>query len=64
MYSCIYADFDPIKKKVTEPFIISRDVDIDDWLAILYMAQHPGVDLKAITVCGDGVTYCGPGVAV
>lgn len=52
----------PPDKPGKRPFIISTDVDIDDWMAILYMHQHPNVDIKAITVCGDGVVYAGPGV--
>ena len=45
-----------------KPFIISTDMGIDDCLAILYLLRHPGVDVKAVTVCGNGLAYCGPGV--
>ncbi len=52
----------PPDKPGARDFIISTDVDIDDWMAILYMHQHPHVNIKAITVCGNGVVYAGPGV--
>jgi inosine-uridine nucleoside N-ribohydrolase len=44
------------------PFIVDTDMAPDDWIAILYLLQHPGVDVRAITVAGTGETHCGPGV--
>jgi len=44
------------------PMIIDTDMAIDDWLAILYLLQHPDVSIKAITVTGAGEAHCGPGV--
>jgi inosine-uridine nucleoside N-ribohydrolase len=44
------------------PFIIDTDMAPDDWMAILYLLQHPGVDVRAITVVGTGETHCAPGV--
>jgi len=44
------------------PFVISTDMGIDDILALLYLFQHPQVEVKAVTVCGNGMAYCGPGV--
>ncbi|HLE73146.1 MAG TPA: nucleoside hydrolase [Anaerolineales bacterium] len=36
---------------------------LDDWIAILYVLQHPDVEVIAITVTGTGEAHCGPGVA-
>ena len=44
------------------PFIMCQDVDIDDWMALLYMHMHPEVELKAVIVSGNGFAHCGPGV--
>lgn len=44
-----------------QPVIIDTDMAPDDWLAILYLLQHPGVDVRAITVSGTGEAHCGPG---
>lgn len=45
-----------------KPAIVDTDMAADDWLAILYLLQHPGVDVQAITVVGTGEAHCGPGV--
>lgn len=44
-----------------QPVIIDTDMAPDDWLAMLYLLQHPGVDVRAITVTGTGEAHCGPG---
>src|SRR5688572_865552 len=31
------------------PVLIDTDVDIDDWMAILYLSMHPDVDLRGVT---------------
>lgn len=49
---------DPAVKK----WIIDTDVAIDDWPAILYMVNHPQVEVIGITVTGCGETNCEPGV--
>eukprot|EP01098_Paradermamoeba_levis_P006277 TRINITY_DN2613_c0_g1_i1.p1 TRINITY_DN2613_c0_g1~~TRINITY_DN2613_c0_g1_i1.p1 ORF type:complete len:426 (+),score=118.21 TRINITY_DN2613_c0_g1_i1:1477-2754(+) len=36
------------------PVIIDTDLDIDDIGAVLYLVKSPNVDVKAITVCGNG----------
>lgn len=41
--------------------IIDTDVDIDDWLAILYLLNHPEIDVKAISVVGTGACHLQPG---
>jgi inosine-uridine nucleoside N-ribohydrolase len=33
----------------------------DDWLAILYLLKHPGIQVSAITVTGAGLAHAGPG---
>jgi pyrimidine-specific ribonucleoside hydrolase len=45
-----------------QPVIVDTDMAADDWLAILYLLQHPDVDVQAITVVGTGEAHCGPGV--
>jgi inosine-uridine nucleoside N-ribohydrolase len=45
-----------------KPVIIDTDMAADDWMAILYLLQLSGVDVKAITVAGTGESHCGPGV--
>lgn len=44
------------------PVIIDTDFAADDWMAILYLLQHPGVNVQAITLTGAGETHCEPGV--
>ena len=41
--------------------LIDTDVDIDDWMAILYLSMHPDVDLRGITVTGVGASHLTPG---
>lgn len=43
------------------PVLIDTDVDIDDWMAILYLSMHPGVDLRGITTTGVGACHLKPG---
>jgi inosine-uridine nucleoside N-ribohydrolase len=45
-----------------KPVIIDTDMAADDWMAILYLLQQSGVDVKAITVVGTGEAHCVPGV--
>jgi inosine-uridine nucleoside N-ribohydrolase len=44
------------------PLIVDTDLGNDDVLALLFLMQHPGVDLQAITVVGTGLVHCAPGV--
>lgn len=43
------------------PILIDTDVDIDDWMAILYLSMHPGVTLLGITTTGVGAAHLTPG---
>lgn len=43
------------------PLLIDTDVDIDDWMAILYLSMHPDVDLRGITTTGVGASHLTPG---
>ncbi len=44
------------------PVIFDTDMAIDDWAALLFLARHPEVELKAVTVAGSGEAHCEPGV--
>jgi len=44
------------------PVIIDSDMAGDDWMAILYLLQHPDVKVIAITVTGTGEAHCNPGI--
>jgi inosine-uridine nucleoside N-ribohydrolase len=41
--------------------LIDTDVDIDDWMAILYLMKHPDVDVVGITTTGCGAAHLTPG---
>ena len=43
------------------PVLIDTDVDIDDWMAILFLSMHPDVDLRGITTTGVGAAHLTPG---
>jgi inosine-uridine nucleoside N-ribohydrolase len=45
-----------------KPVIIDTDMAADDWLAIIFLLQHPDVEVLAVTVTGTGEAHCGPGV--
>lgn len=40
------------------PVIVDTDMAADDWFALLYLLQHPGADVLAITVTGAGEATC------
>ncbi len=44
------------------PLIVDTDMGNDDILALLFLMEHPGVDLQALTVVGTGLAHCDPGV--
>src|ERR1051325_10775771 len=43
------------------PVLIDTDVDIDDWMAILYLSMHPDVDLRGLPTTGVGASHLTPG---
>jgi pyrimidine-specific ribonucleoside hydrolase len=47
--------------KIPRPVIIDTDLSFDDFVALLYLLQHPEIDIRAITVV-NGVAHVGPGV--
>lgn len=51
-----------MKKKGAVPVIIDTDMAGDDWMAILYLLQHPDINVVAITVTGAGEAHCSPGI--
>jgi pyrimidine-specific ribonucleoside hydrolase len=42
--------------------VIDSDMGVDSVMAILYLLQAEGVEVKAITVAGDGLAHCQPGM--
>lgn len=46
----------------TVPVIIDTDMAVDDWMAMLFLLEKPGVDVLAVTVSGTGEAHCKPGV--
>jgi pyrimidine-specific ribonucleoside hydrolase len=42
--------------------VIDTDMGMDDVIAILYLLQHPGVEVEAITISGTGLADCAGGV--
>jgi xanthine dehydrogenase/oxidase len=42
--------------------IIDTDVDIDDWMAMLYLLQHLHIEVVGINVVGTGAAHLEPGV--
>ena len=50
----------PIQTTQAQPFIIDTDVGVDDVIAMLYLLQHPKVQIKAITIESDGNAHCKP----
>lgn len=44
------------------PVILDTDMAMDDIPALLYLLQHPGVDVRAITVNGVAFAHCNGGV--
>ncbi len=45
-----------------KPVIYDTDMAIDDWLAMLYLARHPDIDIVAVTISASGESHCGPGL--
>jgi pyrimidine-specific ribonucleoside hydrolase len=44
------------------PVLIDTDVDIDDWMAILYLLLHPEVDVLGLSITGAGAAHLSHGV--
>ncbi|KAA3647680.1 MAG: hypothetical protein DWQ07_01470 [Chloroflexi bacterium] len=42
--------------------IVDTDMGADDITAILFLLEHPGVEVLAITVTGTGLVHCEPGL--
>lgn len=43
--------------------VVDTDGGSDDAMALLYLLQHPDIDVIGITVSGTGIVHCDPGVA-
>ncbi len=55
-------DIAPAMEEDAIPVIIDSDMAGDDWMAILFLLQHPDVNVIAITVTGTGEAHCAPGI--
>jgi pyrimidine-specific ribonucleoside hydrolase len=44
------------------PIIIDTDLAADDVLAIMALLREPAVDIRAITIAGNGESHCEPGM--
>jgi pyrimidine-specific ribonucleoside hydrolase len=42
--------------------VVDTDMGLDDTLALLFLASRPDVAIRAVTVVGDGLAHCDPGV--
>lgn len=40
------------------PLIVDTDMGTDDWLALTYITQHPNIDLRGVTIVGNGLASC------
>lgn len=47
--------------KVRRPVIVDTDLSFDDYVALLYLLQHPAIDVRAVTIV-NGVAHVGLGV--
>ncbi len=47
--------------KLRRSVIVDTDLSNDDYVALLYLLQHPGIDVRAITVV-NGMVHVRPGV--
>ncbi|WP_218943387.1 nucleoside hydrolase [Exilibacterium tricleocarpae] len=45
-----------------QPVIYDTDMAIDDWSALIFLAKHPAVDLRAVTISASGETHCKEGI--
>lgn len=60
---CLLATM-PAAAQAPRSVIIDTDMGSDDWMAILYILNDPGISVKAITVTGTGLAYCDAGVQI
>jgi pyrimidine-specific ribonucleoside hydrolase len=59
-WNCILTSH-TMRRMTRFPVLIDTDVDIDDWMAILYLSMHPDVDLRGVTTTGVGACHLTPG---
>jgi pyrimidine-specific ribonucleoside hydrolase len=60
--SCDGVDAQPPFSANTRHIVVDTDMGSDDVMAILYLLARPDVQIDAVTVAGDGLSHCDPGV--
>lgn len=40
------------------PLVVDTDMGVDDWMALVYLLRHRQVQVRAITVVGNGLSPC------
>ncbi len=43
--------------KIRRPILIDTDLSFDDYIALLFLLQHPAVEVRALTVADNGVAH-------
>ncbi|MHB1947478.1 MAG: nucleoside hydrolase [Gammaproteobacteria bacterium] len=63
LFLCIILFFSLLSQvQAKHQFIIDTDVGADDKVAMLYLLNKPDIEIKAISIEGDGEAHCQPGL--
>jgi xanthine dehydrogenase/oxidase len=49
------------RRDIRKRIIIDTDVDIDDWMAMLYLLSHQEIEVIGLTIVGTGAAHIKPG---
>ena len=52
------------EQRTTTAVVIDTDLSTDDTIALLYLADDPRVDVRAVTVSGTGLVHCPAGARI
>jgi inosine-uridine nucleoside N-ribohydrolase/outer membrane protein assembly factor BamB len=53
---------DLVSEDTPRPVVVDTDMGADDIMALVFLLEHPAVDVRAITVSGTGLVRCDSGV--